>query len=135
LAATTAVNGRLWVFGGAYFDTAKTLHNRTEAWSWDPATGNTTALRPLPQATRGIVAVAYGRHILLLGGYTETFLSSVLVYDTQADTYKTWSPLPYGVLLPGVGLDGRRLLIAGGEDQPKHRSARVFSGLLPETLH
>jgi N-acetylneuraminic acid mutarotase len=131
MAATVSAGGRLWMFGGAHFDAAKTLHNRAEAWSWDPASGKWTALRPLPQAARGIAAVVYGRFVLLLGGYTDTFLDSVLAYDTERDTYTPWTPLPHAVLLPGVGLQGRTLLLAGGEDQPKHRSARAFSGLLP----
>jgi N-acetylneuraminic acid mutarotase len=131
LPATAVVKGRLWMFGGAYFDSAKVLHNRAEAWSWDPASGKWTALRPLAQAARGIAAVAYGRYVLLIGGYTGTFLDTVLAYDTERDTYTPWTPLPHAVLLPGVGLDGDTLLLAGGEDQPKHRSARAFTGLLP----
>jgi N-acetylneuraminic acid mutarotase len=131
LAAAVEHGGKLWIFGGAYYDAARTLFNRADAWSFDPATGKWRSLRPLPRPTRGVVAASYGRYIILLAGYSTTFHNEVLLYDTTADAYTPAAPLPLATVLPGVALDGRTLYIAGGEPKAKQRTPRVFRAELP----
>ncbi len=128
---------RIFVFGGGIpgenglDNTRSIVAFNTQNHSWEKRA-------VLPVAVRGAVAISVsGVGILLIGGYTDatSFSKQTLRYDPEADNLTTLTPLPIGLMLPGVVLTEQWIYVFGGEDAPQHRSPRVFradrSSMLP----
>jgi N-acetylneuraminic acid mutarotase len=76
-----ALDGRLYVFGGALQDWAPA--NNT--WAYDPAVDTWTALTPMSESRRAGAAVTLGKVMYVVGG--EGGSQALLRYDPQADTW------------------------------------------------
>lgn len=125
-----AVDGRLHVFGGARWDSARqTVANHRSAHVYTPATNRWEALPSLPFPGRGFTAVALdNRHILIAGGYRNDeveFVTDALIFDSETRTYRPTLPLPYAAMV-GLVRDGEWLYCLGGEDRKRHRTDAVF---------
>ena len=132
LATGTAatIGDRLYVFGGARWDQAKsTVVNHSAAHVYSTTTKTWTALPPLPHPGRGITAVTLdARHILVAGGYRNDdveFVRDAYVYDVQTGIYTATTPLPYAAMVALVQ-SGDWLYCLGGEDRKKHRTDAAY---------
>jgi N-acetylneuraminic acid mutarotase len=130
VATAAALGGRLYVFGGARWDSArKTVVNHRSAHVFTVATQRWEPLPDLPHPGRGYTAVTLDdRHILVAGGYRndETeFVADSYLYDVSARTYRNTTPLPYAGMV-GLVQAGEWLYCLGGEDRKRHRADAVF---------
>jgi N-acetylneuraminic acid mutarotase len=64
--AAATLNGKLYVFGGEYFDNGGRVH--PEVWVYDPRTDAWTGTTPMPTPRHGLGAVALNSEIWLVGG-------------------------------------------------------------------
>ena len=64
--ACGALNGRLYVFGGEYFDNGGRVH--PEAWEYNPASDAWAPAPPMPTPRHGLGAVVLHNMIWLVGG-------------------------------------------------------------------
>ena len=142
--ATAAVDGKLYVFGGATGMDNPTGSYATvvDNWRYDPATNAWQRLQDLPVASGNFPSrqiVALDRYILLIGGaqygnviapdgsvqpvygtpikhYPEKdYYSDMWVYDTQIDQFGTATPLPLNNNLPMAVVEGNQIHLIGGE--------------------
>lgn len=94
-AYTSAVysGGKMYIMGGVRYDSEdnSTLLDINEAY--DPATDTWTTETPLPVPIHSQAAAAVGGKIYLFGGYTGTYQSSVLIYDTVAKSWDEGHPM------------------------------------------
>ena len=132
--AVAVARNHVYLFGGCSMPAAGALANRAEAYSYEPRKNTWTTLRALPKANRGPSAVAVDdRLIYIFGGYTDSgFSAEVLVYDIEANAYRTSTPMPVALLGIDFMKSGRSVYGAGGEDRMRGRSARLLKGQLPE---
>lgn len=61
-----AIDGKLYVFGGEYFDNGGRVH--PEVWQYDPAMDAWFPTAPMPTPRHGLGAVVIGQTIWLVGG-------------------------------------------------------------------
>jgi hypothetical protein len=64
--ACGVIGGRLYVFGGEYFDNGGRVH--PEAWQYDPGKDAWTSMPPMPTPRHGLGGVTIGDAIWLVGG-------------------------------------------------------------------
>lgn len=127
-AASVVLNGELYVFAGVAWDfKADALANITDAFVYAPRTNAWRRIKPYPQATRGVAAVALNDHeIYLAGGFgRDGFVAEGFVYDVRTNEYRAAPPLPYPLGTHLVRC-GDYVYALGGEDRPKHRSVEAF---------
>lgn len=142
--AVAAIQGRLFVLGGATGNDNETKQSCTvvDNWSFDPKTSLWERLTDTPIATGNFPAGAIvfaDRYVVLIGGYQygrvlnpdgtsravygqvtkhypeNGYNSDVLVYDAKSRTFGTATPLPLCNNLPMAVLAGRTLHLIGGE--------------------
>lgn len=142
--AAAAVGSRVYLFGGCSMKSAGALVNRDDAYSFDTGSRKWARLRSLPHANRGMTAAALDdRHILLAGGYTATqaeaagkpadfgFTAAVWLYDTQTDTYREASALPYATSGVELVVQASTIFAMGGEHRMRDRSNRLLVAPMP----
>ena len=128
--AAAACAGRIFVFGGGYWDLAAAeVRNLDAAFAYDAAKDTWQPLPKLPSANRGITAVTLDDHrILLAGGYkndVEEVSSETFIFDTTANTYTAGPALPLRAMVALVVHDGY-VYSLGGEDRKQHRSPACY---------
>lgn len=64
--ACGVISGKLYVFGGEYFDNGGRVH--PEAWAYDPSTDTWASMPPMPTPRHGLGGVSSGDKIWLIGG-------------------------------------------------------------------
>ncbi|MEM1372324.1 MAG: kelch repeat-containing protein, partial [Pseudomonadota bacterium] len=64
--AAGSVGGKLYAFGGEFFDNGGGVY--PEAWAYDPARDTWDAIPDMPQPRHGLGAVAVEDEIYLIGG-------------------------------------------------------------------
>jgi N-acetylneuraminic acid mutarotase len=107
-AASCAIDGRVFVFGGM-------VGNRTSIY--DVATDQWTLGSPPLVARAGHVCVRAGSNFYLLGGSTgDVMADSVEKYDPTADTWQTLPSLPTARLRLGATAIGDEIFAFGGEN-------------------
>lgn len=132
LPAVTALDGRIFLFGGCSMPEPGKLINRAEAWAFDPRNFGWRRLRDLPSARRGHTAVSAAGKVFLFGGYTAAgFTAEVLSYDPGRDAYTAEPPMPAAMTSIEFFRYNGAFWGAGGEDRMRSRSARTFSAVLP----
>jgi N-acetylneuraminic acid mutarotase len=121
--AAAALGGRIYVFGGATFNSNNSeATNVDAAFAYSIAEARWARLRPFPFSVRGLASsVLDERHILLAGGYREEFSDEAYIYDTKTRSYSKTKPLPYRAMVSLIRV-GNDLYCIGGEDRMKHRS-------------
>lgn len=140
LPATASTRNAIFVFGGASPQPTGTgITNRADAYAYSFAQATWRPLKPLPHARRGMSAVAINDDwILLVGGYgtltngaPDGFSDQAYLYSVKANDYELLAPLPYAASGMGLVKWGDQLVIFGGEDQIKHRTAAVYTARWP----
>jgi N-acetylneuraminic acid mutarotase len=64
--AAAALNGKLYAFGGEFFDNGGGVY--PECWAYDPASDSWTTLPDMPSPRHGLGAVTLGDKIYVIGG-------------------------------------------------------------------
>lgn len=142
--ATAAVNGILYVIGGAAGNDNPTGQYCTivDNWSYDPRSRRWQRLRDTPIATGNFTSGAIvfeNRYILLIGGYqykhvldpdggirppygktskhypNNPYNSDIFVFDTQTNTFGTATSLPLNSNLSMTVVRGDEVHLLGGE--------------------
>lgn len=127
---TVVTADELFIFGGCAWDSVKKgALNLSESYALSVRRNTWRALKPLPQAVRGLAAVLIDdQHVYLAGGFTDAdggFTDAAWIYDLTRDTYTPSAPLPYRAVVTLVLNDGY-VYCLGGEDRGKHRSDAAF---------
>lgn len=132
--ASAVLHDQVYLFGGCE-KTASGAHNSDRAFRYDAKKNEWKTLKPVPAAARGMNAVPLdGRHVLLIGGYTNStagFTDAEYVYDTVEDRYEPAVAFPVPIMGMAVLQHGGSIWALGGEDKARHRSARMFEAKLP----
>ncbi len=152
LPVVTQQDGRLLVISGAALrrsaDGKVGRRYLTDAYSWTPSTG-WIQLSDSPRPVVAAPAMPVGQsHVLIFGGddgreadrvaalgdQHPGFSRDILAYHTITNTWTTAGTLPAGLIttmavVTGTG-EHSAIVLPGGEDRPRHRSAAVFSGRL-----
>ncbi len=123
--AMAALDGKLYIFGGAV-PKGKDVDNLSDAYVFDIRSSRWSRLPDLPFARRAWWAVAAGKRILLLGGYTTDFARDVYEYDPNTRTLRPAGNLPHPVCDAKFHVTGSRILGAGGEAGPGVRAPWTF---------
>ena len=82
----------------------------------------------MPVATRAWAAVAVQNSILLLGGYTDRFVATVLNFSPRSKKMQHSGRLPHGLADARFLQIGERLYVTGGESGMKVRSPGTWEG-------
>ncbi|MCL6519490.1 MAG: hypothetical protein K6T99_06620 [Armatimonadetes bacterium] len=132
-AAVASCGKQLFVFGGYGVQADGKLGNFNDAYVLDlskPGIRLWKRIANLPIPVRWASAVALDSdNIGIFGGYGEYFLDKSFIYNIEKDTYRIDSPIPKAtaIMASGISRDGI-IFLAGGEDEPKHRTASFFIG-------
>lgn len=129
-AGAAVLGGRLYVFGGGYWDAARQgVFNHASAHAYSVATGRWEKLPSLPHPGRGFTALALDeRRLLVAGGYRNDeaeFVPDTLIFEPATGRYTPAVPLPYAAMVSLVQ-DGDWLYCLGGEDRKRHRTDAVY---------
>jgi N-acetylneuraminic acid mutarotase len=109
-----------------------------DAFRYSPASG-WQKLMPLPRTAQAGLAISLGERLLVMGGSDGTlpeelrerhpgFRKEVYAYDQATDNWEQVGEMPVSLVTTGIAPWGDEFVIAGGEDRPGHRSARVIAG-------
>src|SRR5579864_1941376 len=125
LAAATAPDGRVYIIGGSNVGLHPNQVSTAEVF--DPVTGQTSPLPPLPQPRDGLAAaVGKDGRVYVFGGadVNRTPVAEVDSYDPAARTWTHVTDLPHPRqgLAAAAGLDGK-IYTFGGEDDTGLSSA------------
>ncbi|HZL38331.1 MAG TPA: kelch repeat-containing protein, partial [Tepidisphaeraceae bacterium] len=118
-----SVGGKLYTFGG-FNVTAPSYLATTAAQMFDPVTHRWTAIAPLPSPLTHSGTATDGRYIYVAGGYVSNLAThqqifattNVWRYDTQANAWSAFTPLPAARGAGALVLVGRQLHFMGGVD-------------------
>ncbi|MFA1794805.1 Kelch repeat-containing protein [Bacillus velezensis] len=93
-AMTASVNGKIYVFGGTHNGVSTST-----TYVYDPESNEWSNKNNMPIAVTSGSAVAVGEKIYIIGGVnaksgSSEYLNSVLVYNTQNDTWKKEANIP-----------------------------------------
>lgn len=72
----------------------------------------------LPTPRRGVMAVAYGPEVFLIGGYDGSDVTDILAYNASTDQLRYVGALPYGVSFGAIASDGATAYVIGGIVNP-----------------
>jgi N-acetylneuraminic acid mutarotase len=117
------VDGQIYLVGGITgLETLPSgrllLEPSDELTRFDPGTGTSTELAPLPQALNHIGVVAYGHDLYVLGGYGNSLgdhtRSSFYRYSPASDRWSRMPDLPAPRAAMAAGVAGHQLIVAGG---------------------
>lgn len=114
-----------------------------DVWRFRPGSG-WSAVRPLPHAVQAGVGLAWKGELVVFGGNDGSladrewevrerhpgFRREVYRFDAAANQWREIGRMPHSLVTTGVVASDDEFVIAGGEDRPAHRSARVFAGRL-----
>jgi N-acetylneuraminic acid mutarotase len=143
LPAVAVAGDHLYVCSGAQLsagpDGKPARRYLQDAWRFSPASG----WESLPAAPRpAVAATSWGTDagFFVFGGDDGSlaaqpdlrerhpgFPRDVLFFNPERRIWETISRMPAGLVTTGATLWHDRIVIAGGEDRPAHRSAEVFS--------
>ena len=109
-------NGRLIVIGGHDFDKGRSYSERiTEISLVPPYTSKLLATMPEGRYHPGVAI--FGDKIFIVGGWSNSVLRSVIMYDITRNRFQELAPLPYPVhQMATVKWDDDNVMIMGGAD-------------------
>ncbi|WP_412535850.1 kelch repeat-containing protein [Marinobacter sp. MIT932201] len=115
-AAVTALNGKLYVFGGSTAPFSGAVAN---AAVYDPASNSWSALADMPTARGGVTAQAVNGLIYVMGGMSDqgASLSVVEVYNPATNSWQTATPLTYVRDNPGSAVLDGKIYVFGGRNR------------------
>ncbi|WP_347273385.1 S8 family serine peptidase [Candidatus Kuenenia sp.] len=140
-ASAVALNGMLYVMGGASTTTSGGFIDEKELYRYDPVTDSWTQLSPMNTNRSFFGAAVINGKIYVCGGHGDAgFLSSMEVYDPSTDTWAALAPMnsvryDFGC----VAIEGK-LVVFGGNDSvespPFFDSVEIYDPALNQwSLH
>jgi len=125
-AAVASHDGKLYVFGGSKYSNEQSVGYGTPvdaAQVYDAATGQISALPPLPEARYGAKAVALGENIYVIGGRGLVAGSSkrIDVFDTTTGRWQEPITMATPRTYQTAWVDGGKIQISGGATFPATR--------------
>ncbi len=127
-AAVGAVGDRVLVAGGCSAADGKVV-NLDDILAYEPRTDQWSTLGQLPQPLRGACGLADADRLLVIGGYTDHFLTGLLAVNAATGAVTAAGELPVGLADTRFLRVGRHLVGVTGEDGIKRR----FPGTLLAT--
>ncbi|WP_323753768.1 kelch repeat-containing protein [Marinobacter sp.] len=111
--AVTAINGKLYVFGGSTGPFSGAVSN---AATYNPASGLWTALPDMPTPRGGATAESLNGEIYVIGGMSNqgASLDIVEVFNPSTNTWRTISPLQSVRDNPGSAVLNGKIYVFGG---------------------
>ncbi|MEC1537615.1 DUF1668 domain-containing protein [Bacillus sonorensis] len=97
-AATAAVHGKIYTFGGTSRGTSE-----DKTYVYDPESNTWAQKKSMPQALTSASVAVVDEKVYIIGGITWSsdgkynFSKSVLVYDTQSDAWETETDIPINI--------------------------------------
>jgi N-acetylneuraminic acid mutarotase len=128
-AAVGVVGGRILLAGGCTPD-GSGVRNLDDVLAYDPATDRWSEWARLPLALRGAWGVAVGERLLVLGGYSDRFLTDIFAVSGASGKVERVGDLPEGLADARFCALGRRIYGVTGENGIKKR----FPGLIAADL-
>jgi len=130
-AAVTALNGKMFLFGGFDLPTSGPpgWNPVNEAWEYEPATDSWRALAPMPTARGGSVAAVVGGKFYVIGGagpmpdastptirprQPQRSLGNVEEYDPATNKWRARAPMPTPCNHMGGEAANGRIYVIGG---------------------
>ena len=115
--AGVALGGKIYAIGGQHLGDEEE-GNQKSVDAFDPATGTWQAVAPLPLPLSHTSAstLAWGGHIIVVGGVTQESeeVEAVVEYDPAADAWRELTPLPAPRQSPVAGyVDGQLVVTTG----------------------
>ena len=115
--AGAALGGKIYAVGGQHLGDEEGGNQRS-VHVFDPATGTWQAVAPLPLPLSHTSAstLAWGGHLIVVGGVTQKSeeVKTVLEYDPGANTWRKLTPLPAPRQSPVAGFVNGHLVVTTG---------------------
>ena len=125
--AFAVLDGKVYIFGGVA-PAGGSFRNLAESWSYDFETNEWSSVPSVPIATRAWSAVVSNSSILLLGGYTDKFATTILRFSPKTRDFTHFGELPHGLAdAKFIPIDGS-IYVSGGESGVKIRSGETWRG-------
>ncbi|MBM4053650.1 MAG: hypothetical protein FJ264_03030 [Planctomycetes bacterium] len=140
-ASAVALNGILYVMGGASTTTSGGFIDEKELYRYDPASDTWTQLSPMNANRAFFGAAVINGKIYVCGGHGDAgFLSSAEVYDPTANTWTTLASMNSARYDFGCVAINGKLVIFGGNDKvespPYYDSVEIYDPELNQwSLH
>jgi N-acetylneuraminic acid mutarotase len=125
--AFAVLDGKVYIFGGVA-PAGDSFQNVAESWSYDLHTNEWSSVPSVPIATRAWSAVVSTNSILLLGGYTDRFATTILRFSPKTRDFTHSGELPRGLADAKFIPVGASLYVTGGESGVKIRSGETWRG-------
>jgi len=127
--AVGSLGGRLLAAGGCAPE-AGGVRNLDEILAYDAKSDQWSLAGRLPVACRGSSGVVDGRRFLIVGGYTDRFITDILAFEPALGTVSPAGAMPIGLADTRFVRVGGQLVGVTGEDGIKHRfSDTLIAGL------
>jgi N-acetylneuraminic acid mutarotase len=118
--AVGSVGGRLFVAGGCTPDGGG-VRNLDEILAYDAKADSWSRVGRLPMPCRGSSGVADGDRLLVVGGYTDEFLTQILAFEPASGRVSRVGELPVGLADTRFLKVGERVIGVTGENGIKRR--------------
>lgn len=119
--AVGGLDGRILVAGGCTVEQG-VIRNLDDILAYDPRTDEWTQWGRLPGAIRGACGLVHEGRLLVIGGYTDKFETSVLSVNPQTAEVLSVGRLPHGLADTRFFALGSRLIGVTGESGIKQRA-------------
>ncbi len=129
-AAVGAVGGLLIVAGGCTPDEGK-VRNLDDILSYNPRTDRWSVIGHLPGALRGACGLVVQNRLLVVGGYTDQFITQILSIDPLTGLAATAGILPLGLADTRFFQVGAEIVGVTGENGVKMRFPETLAATLP----
>lgn len=118
--AVGSIAGQLVAAGGCA-PAAGGVSNRDEILTYDARADRWSVAGRLPFACRGSAGVVDGNRLLIVGGYTDRFITDIVAFEPASGTVSSAGSIPVGLADTRFLRVGDRLVGVTGEDGIKHR--------------
>ena len=118
--AVGSVGGRILVAGGCTAD-ASGVRNLDDVLAYDAAADRWSSAGRLPTPCRGSAGVGHHGQLLVVGGYTDRFIDTLVAFDPVTGKTTPAGRLPVGLADTRFVAIGERIVGVTGEDGIKHR--------------
>jgi N-acetylneuraminic acid mutarotase len=119
--AVGGLAGRIIVTGGCTVEQG-VIRNRDDILAYDPATNTWSHLGHLPVAIRGACGLVEAGRLLVIGGYTDKFETSILSVEPRTAAALSAGRLPHGLADTRFLTLGPRVIGVTGESGIKQRA-------------
>jgi len=128
-ASVGAVDDKVLVVGGCTSEAGK-ARNLDDILAYDPRRDQWTTLGRLPFPLRGACGLVIGDRLVVIGGYTDRFLTQIISVDPRSGQTQITGDLPVGLADTRFHLLGREVIGVTGENGIKMRYPNTIAARL-----